>query len=107
MAVDVEKFKQAFRVDGDDDNTLIQGYLKTAENFIKSAVGKDDANGTFYSSDGVAPLLETSTLALAGTYYEYRMSLTDVRPYAVNLTVNSIIGQLRGLYASWEASLNA
>lgn len=107
MAVDLDKFKQAFRVDGDDDDVLIQGYLSAAEYSIKSAVGEDDTDGSFYSSAGVLPLLETSTLALAGTYYEYRMSLTDVQPYTVNLTVNSLIGQLRGLHANWEASLNA
>ncbi|EJF00341.1 head-tail connector protein [Liquorilactobacillus mali] len=98
MAVDAEMFKNAFHVDGTDDDALIDGYISSAENFIKNSVGDDDEKNTFYSDSKVSSLLDTAVLSLAGTYYQYRMALSDVQAVSIDLTVNSIIGQLRGLY---------
>lgn len=99
MAVTVNDFKTAFRVDGTDDDTLITGYISAAKNFIQNAIG-EDSDAKFYSDDRVSALFDTATLSLAGTYYTYRVALTDVANTAIDLTLNSIIGQLRSLYAS-------
>ena len=98
MTVDVEKFKTAFRVDGESEDDLIKGYLSAADSFVKNAVGTDDE---FYKADKVQSLADVATLSLAGTYYQYRMTLSDVQVYQIDDTLNSIIGQLRGMYAQF------
>lgn len=91
--------KLSLRIDGDDDDNLIKSYLKAADGFVKNAVG-DEIDG-FWEDGRVENLLKIATMALAGAYYDYRTSLTDVKTFPINLTVNSIIGSLRGIYASW------
>lgn len=83
-------------MDGDQDDQLVQGYLDAAKAFVKGAIGDDDS---FYRLPDVKPLFESAVTALAATYYQYRLSLSDTQTYPVDLTVNSIIGQLRGRYA--------
>ncbi|MFT8867924.1 head-tail connector protein [Liquorilactobacillus nagelii] len=106
MAVDTNKFKGAFHVDGTDDDPLIAGYISTASSFVQNAVG-EDTDGKFYSDSRVSTLFDTAVLSLAGTYYQYRLALSDVQTYSVDLTVNSIIGQLRGLYDLIEGDVDA
>ena len=102
--VDVETFKTAYRIDGNDDDHLIKLYLDAANSFVKNAVGSDD---TFFDQPSVKAAFETAVLAYAGTLYQYRASVSDVQPYEVNSTCNSIIGQLRGKYASFEEEQDA
>ncbi|MCW8645704.1 head-tail connector protein, partial [Streptococcus macedonicus] len=45
------------------------------------------------------PLYDTAVLALASSYYTYRVALTDTMTYPIDLTLNSVVGQMRGLYA--------
>lgn len=106
MAVDAESFKNAFRVDGTDDDTLIKNYIVSATSFVQNAIG-EDTDGKFYSDSRVSSLFDTAVMSLAGTYYQYRLSLSDVQTYSVDLTVNSIIGQLRGLYDLIEGDVDA
>ena len=40
-----------------------------------------------------------AVMSLAATYYQNRLALSDTQTFPIDLTVNSIIGQLRGLYA--------
>ncbi|MCW8645709.1 head-tail connector protein, partial [Streptococcus macedonicus] len=47
-------------------------------------------------------LYDTAVLALASSYYTYRVALADTMTYPIDLTLNSVIGQLRGLYAVYE-----
>lgn len=91
------KVKNILYLDGTADDGLIKGYLLTASQFIKNAVGD---NEKFYVKEDVKPLFESAVTALAATYYQYRVALSDTQTYSIDLTVNSIIGQLRGLYAS-------
>lgn len=102
--VDVDTFKTAYRVDGNDDDQLIKLYLDAANSFVKNAVGSDD---TFFEQTTVKATFETAVLAYAGTLYQYRASVSDVQPYEVNSTCNSIIGQLRGKYADFLEAKDA
>lgn len=92
----VEKVKRILYLDGDQDDQLVEGYVAAARSFVKGAIGDDD---DFYQLADVKPLFESAVTALAATYYQYRLSLSDTQTYPVDLTVNSIIGQLRGRYA--------
>ena len=91
----LEQVKGLLYLDGAADNDLLRGYIAAADQFIKNAVGDNEA---FYAKDNVKPLFESAVKALAGTYYQYRLALSDTQTFPVNLTVNSIIGQLRGRY---------
>lgn len=98
MSVTVERFKKAMNLDDvEEEMELITGYLAAAENSIKTAIG-EDKSGTFYAREIVASLLDVAVIAVAGSYYTYRLSLSDAQAYPINLTSNSIIGQLRGMY---------
>lgn len=104
MTIDTQQFKTAYRIDGNDDDTLISMYLDTAKNFVKNAIGTDEA---FFTDQKVATMLDTAILALAGTYYQYRLSQSDVETFNVDATCNSIIGQLRSAYSVFEESKDA
>ena len=56
----------------------------------------------FYSDTNVSSLVTLAIMSLAGTYYQNRLALSDVQSYQVDLTVNSIIGQLRSLRNTFE-----
>lgn len=98
MAADLETLKSSLRIDGDDDDELLKGYLSAATSYIKQAIGDDNSVLGFYEMEGVKDLLETAIYALAGSYWTYRTSITAIAVNPVNLVVDSIIGQLRGLY---------
>lgn len=91
----LEPVKGLLYLDGSADDDLLRGYIAAADQFIKSAVGD---NEDFYARDNVKPLFESAVKALAATYYQYRLALSDTQTFPVNLTINSIIGQLRGRY---------
>lgn len=91
----LNQVKGLLYLDGSADDDLLKGYIAAADQFIKSAVGD---NEEFYQKDNVKPLFESAVKALAATYYQYRLALSDTQTFPINLTVNSIIGQLRGRY---------
>lgn len=95
MAVTVDDVKQVLYLDGNADDALIQGYIDAASQFVKGAIGDNEA---FYAQKSVRALYESAVKSLAATYYQYRLSLSDTQTYPIDLTVNSIIGQLRGRY---------
>lgn len=97
MSVDIARFNKAMNLDGGEDDALVKGYLEAAEHSIKNAIG-EDKSGKFYAREDVASLLDVAVIAIAGSYYQYRLSLSDAQAYPINLTSNAIIGQLRGLY---------
>lgn len=105
MSVTVDDIKNSLNLDGDEDNTLIQSYLAAAESYIKGAIG-DDKSGTFYAQPDVSSLFDVAVIALTGSYYTYRVALSDTQSYPVDLTLNSIIGQLRGKYSLFEEEDN-
>ena len=93
--VKVEDVKNILYLDGDGDDAMIQGYIDAADQFVKGAVGDGE---TFWGDDTVVPLYDMAVKSLAATWYQYRLALSDTQTYAIDMTVNSVIGQLRGLY---------
>lgn len=91
----VPRVREMLYLDDDSDDQLLDSYIKAAQAFIHNAIG-DDING-FYADDHVSSLVTLAVMSLAGTYYQNRLALSDVQAYRVDLTMNSIIGQLRGL----------
>ncbi|MBD8087944.1 phage head-tail connector protein [Limosilactobacillus sp. c11Ua_112_M] len=91
----LNEIKGLLYLDGSADDGLLKGYIAAADQFIKNAVGD---NQDFYEKANVRPLFENAVKALAATYYQYRLALSDTQTFPIDLTVNSIIGQLRGRY---------
>nr|WP_205598736.1 head-tail connector protein [Pediococcus pentosaceus] len=94
------------RIDGDDDDELLKGYLSAATSYIKQAIGDENGVPGFYEAEGVNNLFETAVYALAGSYWFYRTSITSNAVNPVDLVVDSIIGQLRGLYNQKQDEVN-
>lgn len=92
----VPRVRDMLYLDDDSDDQLLDSYIKAAQAFVHNAVG-EDING-FYADDRVSSLVKVAVMSLAGTYYQNRLALSDVQAYQVDLTMNSIIGQLRGLH---------
>ena len=103
MSVSKETIMQTLNLDETDDTALIPAYIESAQQFIINAVGNDPE---FYDLDSVESLFDTAVIALASSYFTYRLALTDTVTYPINLTLNSIIGQLRGLYATYTEGRN-
>lgn len=91
----VPRVRDMLYLDDDSDDQLLDSYIKAAQAFVHNAVG-EDVNG-FYDDSRVSSLVTLAVMSLAGTYYQNRLALSDVQTYRVDLTMNSIIGQLRGL----------
>ncbi|KRO24927.1 head-tail connector protein [Lactiplantibacillus fabifermentans] len=99
MAADLETLKSSLRIDGNDDDELLTGYLSAATSYIKQAIGDENGVTGFYEMEDVNDLFATAVYALAGSYWYYRTSITSNTVNPVDLVVDSIIGQLRGLYS--------
>ncbi|AZF91715.1 head-tail adaptor Ad1 [Streptococcus phage CHPC1062] len=99
MSVSKETIMQTLNLDETDDTALIPAYIESAQQYIINAVGSDPK---FYDLENVQPLFDTAVIALTSSYFTYRVALTDTATYPINLTLNSIIGQLRGLYATYS-----
>ena len=95
----VAQLKTMLRIDGTTEDELLTSYINAASNFIKSAVASDKE---FFEKGDVKPTFEIAVLSLAGSYYTYRIALVDTQSYPIDLTLNSIIGQLRGTYAEYK-----
>lgn len=100
MAVSIGDLKAVLYLDGDDDNELLAAYLNASQQFVKNAVAYGDNN--FFERDDVIDLYETAVKARAATLYQYRIELSDTQTYPIDLTLNSIIGQLRGMYLIYK-----
>lgn len=95
----LDDLKLSLRIDGDDDDRLLNSYINAAKVYIKTAVGDDDE---FWQQEDVIAVQKIAILVLAGAYYDYRVALQDVMTYPINLTLNAIISQLRGKLALYE-----
>lgn len=94
----VQQVKDLLYLDDDSDDALLSLYVKAADRYVRHAIGSDVSG--FYENDEVEPLFTEAVLSLAGTLYQNRLAISAVPTYQVDLTVNSIIAQLRGLYAT-------
>lgn len=99
MSVSKETIMQTLNLDETDDTALIPAYIESAQQYIINAVGSDQK---FYDLESVESLFDTAVIALTNSYFTYRVALTDTVTYPINLTLNNIIGQLRGLYATYS-----
>lgn len=95
----VAQLKSLLKIDGIYEDKLLASYIEAARVFVKSAITDDE---DFFKKDKVKPTFEIAVLSLAGSYYTYRIALVDTQSYPVDLTLNSIIGQLRGTYAEYK-----
>ena len=96
----VKRVKNVLYLDGDDDNALLDSYVRAADAFVHNAIGQD-VNG-FYKEPSVSSLVSTAVISLAATYFQNRLALSDTQTFPIDLTVNSIIGQLRGMRNTFE-----
>ena len=96
----VDRVKDVLYLDGNEDDVLLSSYVLAANSFVHNAIGQD-VNG-FYSEPSVSALVSTAVISLAATYYQNRLSLSDTQTFPIDLTVNSIIGQLRGMRNTFE-----
>lgn len=103
MAANLETLKSSLRIDGNDDDELLKGYLSAATSYIKQAIGDENGVTGFYEMEGVNDLYTTAVYALASAYYNNRSALSATTIVPVDLTLQSIIGQLRGLYDAYQA----
>ncbi|MBX4172561.1 head-tail connector protein [Weissella viridescens] len=94
----LEQLKLSLRLDMDEDDVLLNLYLDTADAYIKGAV---DEEAGFWKLEAVQKLYKTALIAQATGYYTARTSLSNIPMSPVNMSVNSIIGQLRGRYATY------
>ena len=99
----LDDLKLSLRIDGDDDDRLLNSYINAAEVYIKTAVGGDDE---FWQQEDVIAIQKIAILALAGAYYDYRLDLQDVMPYPIKLFLNAINSKLRGKLALYEEGDN-
>lgn len=97
MAVTIDDLKAVLYLDGNDEDALLQSYIDAADQFIIGAVG--DEVPAFWDDSKVIMLHDLAVKSLAATYYQYRLSMADTQVYQIDMTVNSILGQLRGRYA--------
>lgn len=98
MAVTIDDLKAVLYLDGNDEDALLQSYIGAANQFVIGAVG--DEVPAFWDDSKVIMLHDLAVKSLAASYYQYRLSLSDVQVYQIDMTVNSVLGQLRGRYAS-------
>ncbi|WP_288490059.1 head-tail connector protein [uncultured Limosilactobacillus sp.] len=96
----VQDVKNILYLDGNDDDELLNSYVIAANSFVHNAVGKD-TNG-FYNDSQVKALVDLAVKSLAATYFQNRLALSDTQTFPIDLTVNSIIGQLRGMRNTFE-----
>lgn len=96
----VDRVKDVLYLDGNEDDVLLSSYVLAANSFVRNAIGQN-VNG-FYSEPSVSALVSTAVISLAATYFQNRLSLSDTQTFPIDLTVNSIIGQLRGMRNTFE-----
>lgn len=94
----VQQVRDMLYLDDDSDDQLLSLYVNAADRYVRHAIGTD-LDG-FYESEDVKSLFTEAVLSLAGTFYQNRLAISAVPTYKVDLTVNSIIAQLRGVYAT-------
>lgn len=93
--------KLSLRIEIDDttDDEILKRNLDAAVNYMKQAIGEEnELMQDFYQLPNVKPLFETAIIALASTYYMYRVSVQISAVNQVDPISTSIVGQLRTMY---------
>lgn len=89
----LEEFKAQSRIDFDDDDTLIAGYLESASDYIRGFL-VDDPEADSPPSDP-SPDLKQATLLIASSWYERREASIDVTLREIPYGARDIINQIR------------
>ncbi|MGK9295864.1 head-tail connector protein, partial [Melissococcus plutonius] len=93
--------KLSLRIEIDDttDDEILKRNLDAASNYMKQAIGEEDElMQDFYRLSTIKSLFETAVIALASTYYVYRVSVQISAINQVDPISTSIVGQLRTMY---------
>lgn len=90
--ISVDTIKAALRIDGNDDDTLIKGYIDTAKEYVANAVIDAPASEPLTSSRKY----RLAVIILAQFWYSNRATDMKQTPYQVR----SLIQQLRGKF--WQ-----
>jgi uncharacterized phage protein (predicted DNA packaging) len=98
MALQLNDFKTALRIDTDADDGLLEIFMKSASDYMKGAVG-DKVRG-FYDENS---RFDTAVIMLADHYYKYRSAVSDAsnkqQVVEIPFGVTTLILQLKGSYA--------
>lgn len=86
--ISVDTVKDALRIDGNDDDTLIQGYIDTAKEYVANAVISGRPNDQLTNSRKY----RLAVIILVQFWYSNRATDIKQTPYQVR----SLIQQLRG-----------
>lgn len=90
--ISVDTIKDALRIDGNDDDTLIQGYIGTAKDYVANAVMDGPASEPLTNNRKY----RLAVIILVQFWYSNRATDIKQTPYQVR----SLIQQLRGQY--WQ-----
>ena len=90
--ISVDTIKDALRIDGNDDDTLIEGYIDTAKDYVANAVIHGSASEPLTSSRKY----RLAVIILVQFWYSNRATDMKQTPYQVR----SLIQQLRGKF--WQ-----
>ena len=90
--ISVDTIKDALRIDGNDDDTLIEGYIDTAKEYVANAVIDGPASEPLTSNRKY----RLAVIILVQFWYSNRDTDIKQTPYQVR----SLIQQLRGEY--WQ-----
>jgi uncharacterized phage protein (predicted DNA packaging) len=85
MTLDVDNVKLFLRIDGTDDDAMLQGLMNAAQSYIANAVGAD--------VDTTSDLYELACKLLISHWYENREPVGSASALAFSL--DSILMQLR------------
>lgn len=88
--ISVDAIKDALRIDGDEDDALIQGYIDTAKEYVANAVIDGPASEPLTSSRKY----RLAVIILVQFWYSNRATDMKQTPYQVR----SLIQQLRGKF---------
>lgn len=90
--ISVDTIKDTLRIDGNDDDTLIKGYIDTAKEYVANAVIDAPASEPLTSSRKY----RLAVIILVQFWYSNRATDMKQTPYQVR----SLIQQLRGKF--WQ-----
>ncbi len=90
--ISVDAIKDALRIDGDEDDALIQGYIDTAKEYVANAVIDGPASEPLTSNRKY----RLAVIILVQFWYSNRATDMKQTPYQVR----SLIQQLRGKF--WQ-----
>ncbi|VDG18547.1 DNA packaging protein [Lactobacillus sakei] [Lactiplantibacillus mudanjiangensis] len=97
--MELSAMKLALHIDWDEEDSLITGFMKTAEMMIKSGIG-DDAK--FYDDSRYCDAYNTALIMLTDHLNKTRSATTELNLHEVPLGVQTIMLKLKPAYRLYE-----